>query len=51
MRYVLIAGGAIFITTIIMSIRRRNALLQYLQKANLNDHTNTTEEDKYIYSM
>ncbi len=51
MKYVLVAGGAIFITTIIITVRRRNALLRYLQKKNLNDYTNTTEEDKYIYSM
>lgn len=50
MQYILLAG-AIFVASMIVSIRRRNALLQYLQDAKLNDHTTKTEEEKYIYSM
>ena len=51
MRYIFLAGGMIFVASMIVSIRRRNALLQYLQEAKLNDHTTKTEEEKYIYSM
>ena len=51
MRYIFLVGGVIFVASMIVSIRQRNALLQYLQEAKLNDHTTKTEEEKYIYSM
>jgi len=51
MRFFLIVGGTIFVASMIVSVRRRNALLRYLQEAKLNDHQNKNAEDDYIYSM
>lgn len=43
MRYIFLT---VFIVSMIISIRRRNALLRYLQEATLKDYTNKPEEDK-----
>ena len=51
MRYFFWTGCAIIITSIVVHIRRHNALIQYLQEAKLNDHQNKNAEDDYIYSM
>ncbi len=51
MQYIYWGGGAVFVATMMVSVRRRKALLQYLHEAKLNDHTAKTEEEKYIYSM
>ena len=51
MQYFFWTGCAIIVTSLVIHIRRRNALLHYLQEAKLNDHVNRTHEDDFIYSM
>ena len=61
MRYFLWTGCAIIITSIVIHIRRHNALVQYLQEAKLNDHhrlrrsasgrVNKSIENDFIYSL
>ena len=51
MRYFFWTGCAIIVTSLVIHIRRRNALLHYLQETKLNDHVNRTREDDFIYSM
>lgn len=45
MRYFLWGGGIIIITSLVIHIRSRNALLQYLQDAKLNNRVNRPDDD------
>ncbi len=51
MNYFLWTGGAVIVVSIVVHIRRRNALIAYLKEAKLNDHVNRSIEDDFIYSM
>ena len=53
MKYFFWTGCAIIIPSIVVHIRRHNALIQYIQEAKLNDPepVNKSIEDDFISSM
>ena len=51
MNYFLWTGGAVIVASIVVHIRRRHALIAYLQEAKLNAHVIRSIEDDFIYSM